>query len=72
MTDKNNLSNDLKNIHIAVYALSEGMTLDEMRDRLGTVGTRSSDEGDRGFMARGAKDCTQLGPMTIESIKDER
>jgi hypothetical protein len=29
-------------------------------------------EGDRGFMGRGAKDCTVLGRMIVESIKDEK
>ena len=57
---------------IIVHDRAEGMTLDEMKNKLGDVGTRRSEEGDRGFMARGAKDCTELGPMTVESIKDER
>jgi len=57
---------------IIVHDRAEGMTLDEMRSKLGDVGTRRSEEGDRGFMARGAKDCTELGTMTVESIKDER
>lgn len=60
------------NLIIIVHDRAEGMTLEEMKDRLGNVGTRSSEEGDRGFMARGAKDCTELGSMTIESIKDEK
>jgi hypothetical protein len=60
------------NSAIIVHDRAEGMTLEEMRDRLGDVGTRRSEEGDRGFMARGAKDCTELGPLTIESIKEER
>jgi len=57
---------------IIVHDRAEGMTLEEMRTKLGDVGTRRSEEGDRGFMARGAKDCTELGTMTVESIKDER
>lgn len=58
--------------HLIVHDRAEGMTLQEMNDRLGDVGTKRSEEGDRGFLARGAKDCTELGRMTFESIKDER
>lgn len=57
---------------IIVHDRAEGMTLDEMKANLGDVGTRRSEEGDRGFMARGAKDCTELGTMTVESIKENR
>jgi len=57
---------------VIVRDRAEGMTLEEMREKLGDVGTRRSEEGDRGFMARGAKDCTALGKVTIESIRDER
>jgi hypothetical protein len=57
---------------IVIHDKAEGMSLDEMRERLADVGTRRSAAGDRGFMARGAKDCTELGAMTFESIKDER
>ncbi len=56
---------------IIVHDRAEGMTLEEMHDKLGEVGTKQSEEGDRGFMARGAKDCTELGRMVVESIKDE-
>ena len=57
---------------LIIHDRAEGMTLDEMRERLGDVGTRRSSRGDRGFMARGAKDCTELGSMTFESVKDDR
>jgi hypothetical protein len=57
--------------YLVVHDRAEGMTLQEMRAKLGDVGTRRSEEGDRGFMARGAKDCTELGRMTVESIKDD-
>jgi hypothetical protein len=56
---------------IIVHDRAEGMALQEMRDKLGNVGPKQSEEGDRGFMARGAKDCTELGPMVVESIKDD-
>jgi hypothetical protein len=61
-----------KNPMLVVHDRAEGMTLQEMRQKLSDVGTRRSEEGDRGFMARGAKDCTELGNLVFESIKDER
>ncbi|MEK7070193.1 MAG: hypothetical protein AAB966_00120 [Patescibacteria group bacterium] len=51
---------------------AEGMTLEVMYEKLYHVGERHSSEGDRGFMGRGAKDCTALGNVTYESIKDDR
>ena len=51
---------------------AQGMTMDEMLLKLGEVGTKRSEEGDRGFMSRGAKDCTALGDMVYESIVDNR
>ncbi len=57
---------------VVIRDRAEGMSLKEMMDKLGEVGTRRSEEGDRGFMARGAKDCTELGSLTVESIKDDR
>ncbi|MCD6297804.1 MAG: hypothetical protein J7M30_11690 [Deltaproteobacteria bacterium] len=57
---------------VIVRDKAEGMTLQIMREKLGDVGTRRSEEGDRGFMARGAKDCTELGSIKIQSIKDNK
>ncbi len=51
---------------------AEGMTLDVMIQKLLKVGDKSSEAGDRGFMARGAKDCTELGQVTFESIVDDK
>jgi len=48
------------------------MTLDTMRKRIKKIGERTSEEGDRGFMSRGLKDCTELGNITIESIVDDK
>lgn len=53
---------------VIVHDKAEGMTLQEMITNFGEVGTRRSKSGARGFMGRGAKDCTALGKMTIESI----
>lgn len=57
---------------LVVLDRAEGMTLQEMKRNLSDVGTRRSEAGDRGFMARGAKDCTELGNLVFESIKDDR
>ena len=51
---------------------AEGMTLEVMRQKLAQIGCKSSESGDRGFMARGAKDCTALGDVTFESIVDDK
>jgi hypothetical protein len=51
---------------------AEGMTLRVMSEKLLNVGDRSSEEGDRGFMARGAKDCSELGDVIFESIVDDK
>ena len=51
---------------------AEGMTLEEMEQRIRRVGDRTSDAGDRGFFARGARDCSVLGDMTFEAIKSGR
>jgi hypothetical protein len=40
--------------------------------KLKEVGARTSREGDRGFMARGLKDCAALGHVTVETIVDGR
>lgn len=57
---------------VIVRDKAEGMSLQTMREKLGDVGTRRSEEGDRGFMARGAKDCTELGHIKVQSIKDNK
>ncbi|HAB53464.1 MAG TPA: hypothetical protein DCE80_15045 [Ignavibacteriales bacterium] len=57
---------------VVVRDKAEGMTLQEMVEIFGDVGTRRSKSGDRGFMGRGSKDCTALGGMTVESIKDDK
>jgi hypothetical protein len=57
---------------LIVHDRAEGMSLHEMSDKLGDVGTRRSKAGDRGFMARGAKDCSELGTVIFESIKDDK
>ncbi len=57
---------------LIIHDKAEGMSLQDMTIKLIQVGERQSKEGDRGFMGRGAKDCTALGKMTVESIKNEK
>ena len=42
------------------------------RTKLRRVGERTSRAGDRGFMARGLKDCAAFGHVTVETIVDGR
>lgn len=60
------------NPQLAVYDHAQGMSMEEMAQKLGDVGTRRSAEGDRGFMSRGAKDCSELGNVVFESIKNDQ
>lgn len=63
----------IKNIPVLIVRdRAEGMTLQVMEKNLLNVGERSSEEGDRGFMARGAKDCSELGNVIFESIVDDK
>jgi hypothetical protein len=55
---------------IIIHDKAEGMTLKTMYEKFADVGSHRSEAGDRGFMGRGAKDCTVLGRMIIESIKE--
>jgi hypothetical protein len=54
---------------ISVGDRAEG--LPDLRTTVKRVGERTSGSGDRGFMARGLKDCAALGLVTVESIHDE-
>ena len=42
----------------------------DLANKLKKVGDRTSQAGDRGFMARGLKDCAALGHVTVETIVD--
>ena len=55
---------------IIVRDRAEGMDSSDMEDRLLHLGRFSSGEGSRGYMGRGAKDCSALGDVTFDSIKD--
>src|SRR5262249_31901465 len=50
--------------YIVIRDNAEGMDSDDMFRSLGRIGARESAEGNRGYMGRGAKDCTALGNLT--------
>lgn len=45
---------------------------DDLLRKIEHVGEKSSRSGDRGFMARGLKDCAALGHITVDTIVDGR
>jgi len=57
---------------ITVRDRAEGMDSEKMQEVIYNIGEFTSDEGDRGFMGRGVKDCTSLGDLTFESISEDR
>jgi len=57
---------------IVVRDRAEGMDSEVMERALATIGEFSDQRGSRGYLGRGAKDCTALGDLTYESIVDER
>jgi hypothetical protein len=58
--------------YLVVRDKAEGMDLTEMVNKLQKLGKYSSEAGDRGYMGRGAKDCSELGNVIFESIKENR
>lgn len=56
--------------HVLLKDRAEGMTLEEMREKIKRIGEKTSGNDNRGFMGRGAKECAVLGKTTFESIKD--
>ena len=57
---------------IIVRDRAEGMDSSTMESCFRYIGRYSSEQGSRGYMGRGAKDCSVLGDLTFESIKDNR
>ena len=57
---------------IVIRDKAEGMDSWDFQKSLLRIGAYSSEIGNRGYMGRGAKDCTELGDLTYESIKDNR
>ena len=58
--------------YIIVRDKAEGLDGKEMAEKLLEPGKYSSEAGDRGYMGRGAKDCSVLGDVLFESIKEDR
>jgi hypothetical protein len=57
---------------IVIRDRAQGMDDHDMEENLLHMGRHGSKAGDRGYMGRGAKDCSALGAVTFESIKDAR
>jgi hypothetical protein len=57
---------------VIVRDRAQGMSLETMVEKLSKVGYLQSEKGDRGFMARGAKDCTAIGDLTYTSIVNDK
>lgn len=51
-----------------VWDHATGMTLDEMKTKLGRVGGYTADGVVRGFFSRGAKDITRIGTVYFSSV----
>ena len=49
-----------------------GLTGDEMERNFLTVGNYTSESGSRGFFSRGAKDISNIGNVTFQSIKNNK
>jgi hypothetical protein len=57
---------------IVVRDKAQGIDSADMENKLLKMGAYSSESGNRGYMGRGAKDCTELGDLLYESIKEDR
>ena len=57
---------------IVVRDKAQGMDSADMEKSLLKMGAYSSESGNRGYMGRGAKDCTELGDLLYESIKEDK
>jgi hypothetical protein len=57
---------------IVVRDKAQGIDSVDMEKKLLKIGAYSSESGNRGYMGRGAKDCTELGDLLYESIKEDR
>jgi hypothetical protein len=58
--------------YLVVRDRAQGMDSNRMKSALLRMGAHSSEAGNRGYMGRGAKDCSALGDVVFESIKDDR
>ena len=57
---------------IIIRDRAEGMDEKDIEAKLARTGAYESRPGNRGYMGRGAKNCSELGDLTFESIKDDR
>ena len=57
---------------IIVIDQALGMSLEQMKTNLLTVGYYTASSSSRGMMGRGAKDCSVLGDITFTCIKDNK
>jgi len=65
-------SRSLKNPYLKIYDQAEGMSHEKLLQSFSWYRKRTSEVGDRGFMGKGASDCTALGDVFIETIKDDQ
>ena len=61
---------DKERVNLNVIDQAKGMSIQEMRSAILTVGNYTSSDSSRGFFGRGAKDCSFLGNITFTGIKD--
>ena len=57
---------------VVVRDRAEGMDDRDMEAKLLRMGGYESKTGNRGYMGRGAKDCSELGAVIFESVKENR
>jgi len=65
-------SRSLKNPYLKIYDHAEGMSHEKLLQSFSWYRKRTSEAGDRGFMGKGASDCTALGDVFVETIKDDQ
>ena len=76
--DKGNILKKKINIHIDYNGLLKvtdqalGLNSESMKKCFLQVGNYTSQENNRGFFSRGAKDISSLGNVYFESIKDDK
>jgi hypothetical protein len=66
------VNTDLVSRQIIVKDSAKGMTSQEMRDKILTVGSLTADEFTRGLIGRGSKDISNIGNLEFTAIKDNK
>lgn len=67
-----NFTIEIKRSSIIVIDQALGMTIEQMKSNLLTVGYYTASSTSRGMMGRGAKDCSALGDITFTCIKNNK